>query len=112
MFNKIAALTSVLFAASALVRAEVTPSEPGPGSVYTAGQECTVSWDGDRDSDTIWKDMSIQLMTGDNFNMIHLTSKHPLPATGKGEAELSSLQPLLATWMVPSLAASTTHAQR
>lgn len=74
MFNKIAALTSLLFAASAVVRAEVTPSEPGPGSSYTAGETCTVSWDGDRDSDTIWKDMSIQLMTGDNFNMIHLTT--------------------------------------
>ncbi|KAH6915677.1 hypothetical protein BKA70DRAFT_1253458 [Coprinopsis sp. MPI-PUGE-AT-0042] len=74
MFNKIAALTSVLFAASALVRAEVTPSEPGPGSSYTAGETCTVSWDGDRDSDTIWKDMSIQLMTGDNFNMVHLST--------------------------------------
>ncbi|EAU90746.1 hypothetical protein CC1G_04015 [Coprinopsis cinerea okayama7 len=72
MFAKLSALTSIVLAASTLVRADVVPSEPGPGAVYTAGETCTVSWDGDRESDTLWKDMSIQFMTGSNYDMVHI----------------------------------------
>jgi len=75
MFNaKFSALSALALAAPMLVRAIVVPSEPGPGSSYTAGEECTISWEGDPDSETIWQDMSIQLMTGSNFEMVHLTT--------------------------------------
>jgi len=74
MFTKLASVTSMLLAASAIVNAVVIPSEPGPGAVYTAGETCSVVWAGDADSDTTWKDMAIQLMTGDNWDMIHLTT--------------------------------------
>lgn len=72
MFGKFA-LTA--FLASALVaRADVVPSVPGPGVVYNSGATCHIEWDGDKDSNTLWKNMSIELMTGSNFEMVHLTS--------------------------------------
>ena len=60
-----------LFAALA-VRADPDPSEPGPGSVYNEGSTCHISWD--PDTTGTWKTMNIELMCGDNYNMIHLTS--------------------------------------
>ena len=74
------ALTAILASASLLrVRADVTPSDPGPGVVYKVGGKCHIGWIGDKDSPTAWKNMAIQLMTGDNFNMIHLTSEFGSP---------------------------------
>lgn len=73
----VASTLFALLAASAstlLVRADVTPSAPGPGSVFKEGDNCQITWKGDADSKTVWKDMSIELMTGDNFNMVHLTT--------------------------------------
>jgi len=58
-----------------LARADVVPTVPGPGVIYTTGGVCHVEWDGDKDSSTVWKDMSIELMSGSNFDMVHLTSK-------------------------------------
>ncbi|KAL0576953.1 hypothetical protein V5O48_005024 [Marasmius crinis-equi] len=54
------------------VRADVTPNEPGPGSVFRQGQKCRTAWTGDKDGN--WGDMAIELMTGDNLHMIHLTT--------------------------------------
>ncbi|KAJ8076089.1 hypothetical protein PM082_022074 [Marasmius tenuissimus] len=54
------------------VNAQATPTEPGPGSVFNQGSTCRTSWDGDKDGK--WTGMSIQLMTGDNQHMIHLTT--------------------------------------
>jgi hypothetical protein len=55
--------------------ADVTPSEPGPGDVSNAGQPCNIVWSGDRpDSGVNWKNMAIELMTGDNLNMVHITT--------------------------------------
>ena len=55
-----------------LSRADPNPTAPGPGAVFNEGSPCTISWDAD--SSGTWKTMNIQLMTGDNFNMIPLTS--------------------------------------
>lgn len=60
-----------LFAALA-ARADPDPSEPGPGSVYNEGSTCHISWD--PDTSGTWKTMNIELMCGDNYNMIHLTT--------------------------------------
>ncbi|KAF9465561.1 hypothetical protein BDZ94DRAFT_1288716 [Collybia nuda] len=93
MFRKLT-LTALLASASFLaVRADVVPSVPGPGVVYNSGATCRIEWDGDKDSNTVWKNMSIQLMTGSNFEMVHLTTvasgqdgtasgffEHPCPA--------------------------------
>ena len=59
------------------VRADVTPNEPGPGSVFRQGQKCRTAWTGDKDGK--WGNMAIQLMTGDNFKMVHLTSVYSNP---------------------------------
>ncbi|KAG6917100.1 hypothetical protein DXG01_003920 [Tephrocybe rancida] len=68
------ALTAFLASTSLLVRADVIPSVPGPGIVYKVGGTCHIEWGGDVDSTAAWKDMAIELMTGDNFNMVHLTT--------------------------------------
>ncbi|KAG6865653.1 hypothetical protein C0991_000572 [Blastosporella zonata] len=73
MFVKFA-LSAFLASTSLLVRADVTPSDPGPGVVYNVGGTCHITWTGDATSTTAWKDMSIELMTGDNLEMVHLTT--------------------------------------
>ncbi|KAK7022882.1 hypothetical protein VNI00_016869 [Paramarasmius palmivorus] len=69
------AASFTLFLASCLavgVHAIVGPTEPTPGNTYNEGSKCNIQWQGDKDGK--WKDMSIQLMTGDNLNMVHLTT--------------------------------------
>lgn len=65
-------LLPVLSLSVLLVHADVFPLTP---PTQRAGQTCSITWDGDTNSTTNWKQMAIELMTGDNFNMIHLTSK-------------------------------------
>ncbi|KAG6844021.1 hypothetical protein H0H87_010589 [Tephrocybe sp. NHM501043] len=56
------------------IRAVVYPDFPA-GDLQTAGKTCHITWQKDQaNSPTAWKDMTIQFMTGDNFNMVHLTS--------------------------------------
>lgn len=59
-------------AAVQLVHADPTPSEPAPGEVFTEGQTCHIAWSADTTGE--WKSMDIELMTGPNDNMVHLTS--------------------------------------
>ncbi|KAJ3576536.1 hypothetical protein NP233_g367 [Leucocoprinus birnbaumii] len=73
MFS-ISAFILVAALSSALVHAQVDPSEPSPGSVYPEGGQCPIVWGGDPSKTNTWKNMNIQLMTGDNFNMIPLTT--------------------------------------
>jgi len=70
------------------VLADVTPSEPGPGDVFAAGGPCHVAWDGDTKSLTAWKDMAIQLMSGSNLQMQHVTTV----ATGQDGTKTGSFQ--------------------
>ncbi|KAJ7460755.1 hypothetical protein FB451DRAFT_1045197 [Mycena latifolia] len=57
-------------------QAIVTPNEPAPGDSFNQGSSCFVAWDGDVDSGstTAWKGMAIELMTGPNEAMIHVTT--------------------------------------
>ncbi|KAF9485563.1 hypothetical protein BDN70DRAFT_871230 [Pholiota conissans] len=55
-------------------RADVTPSTPGPGDSFTAGQTCHITWQGDTVSTTVWKNMAIELMSGQNLDMNHITT--------------------------------------
>lgn len=80
MFN--AAVLFSLALAAVVVHAEVTPNTPDGSSVYNVGAKCAIAWSGDADSDSKWKGMSIELMTGANLDMVHLTSTFlclPLP---------------------------------
>jgi len=70
IFTLVTILLSVFFS-----RAQVNPSEPSPGSVYPEGGSCPIVWGGDPKSVDTWKNMDIELMTGDNFDMIHVTSE-------------------------------------
>jgi len=68
-----ATLATAAFLASAIVvRADPNPTAPGPGAIFNEGSQCTINWSAD--SSGTWKTMNIQLMTGDNFNMVPLTT--------------------------------------
>lgn len=71
MFASLFALAT-LAATFGAVRADPNPLEPSDTSVYRVGQKCHITWGLDTTGD--WKKMSIELMTGDNYNMVHLTS--------------------------------------
>ncbi|KIY53397.1 hypothetical protein FISHEDRAFT_33477 [Fistulina hepatica ATCC 64428] len=57
-----------------LARADVSPSDPSPGAMYYEGKTCHVSWEGDTSTDSKWGSMVIELMTGSNNAMVHLTT--------------------------------------
>ena len=69
MFSKILLLASLAVTA---VFADPAPSAPGPGDVYNQGSQCKIEWT--PDTTGAWKTMNIELMTGANLNMKHLTS--------------------------------------
>lgn len=89
-------LLAIVSTPPSLVGAVVTLLRPDPGEKVKAGASCLVQWKGDTDSKTIWKKMSIQLMTGDNYNMVFLKSMSPLNSTYRTLADVR-LQPLLLT---------------
>ncbi|KAJ4474936.1 hypothetical protein J3R30DRAFT_3294756 [Lentinula aciculospora] len=62
---------AILLASTLLVRADVVPDTPATGK---AGSTCSISWAGDSSSSTNWSNMAIELMTGDNFDMVFLTT--------------------------------------
>ncbi|KAJ7230604.1 hypothetical protein GGX14DRAFT_530022 [Mycena pura] len=67
--------TAVLATSTALLsQAMVTPNAPGPGDSFNEGASCHIGWAGDTDSPSAWLGMAIELMTGDNEAMVHLTT--------------------------------------
>lgn len=73
------AIFTNMFAGQGLVRAAaattpgmVIPTAPGPGDVFKQGGDCTLSWTPDPSG--TWKQTDVELMTGDNFNMVFITS--------------------------------------
>ncbi|KAJ7593842.1 hypothetical protein C8J56DRAFT_778088 [Mycena floridula] len=67
----LSAVFSLLLATTVL--ADVFPNAPA-GDIEKSGSTCHIGWAGDTASTTAWKDMTIELMTGDNFNMVHITT--------------------------------------
>lgn len=53
--------------------ADPVPDAPSPGEVFNEGSSCHIEWAPDTTGQ--WTTMNIELMTGDNFNMVHLTSE-------------------------------------
>ncbi|KAJ7582100.1 hypothetical protein C8J56DRAFT_832305 [Mycena floridula] len=90
--------TALFVSASLLaVQADVFPNYPS-GQVLNSGSECKIGWGGDTNATSKatgdWKDMTIEFMTGDNFQMVHLTTV----ATGQdGTADGSY------TWTCPEV---------
>ncbi|KAJ7355737.1 hypothetical protein DFH08DRAFT_853402 [Mycena albidolilacea] len=67
--------TAVLASSAVLLsNAVVTPNAPGPGDSFNQGTKCSLSWAGDTESTTAWANMAIELMTGKNEAMVHVTT--------------------------------------
>ena len=63
-----------LLAGPLFVFADPTPETPGPGETFNVGSTCRTTWDGDSVANSPWKVMNIELMSGSNFDMKHITS--------------------------------------
>ncbi|KAH9851842.1 hypothetical protein C2E23DRAFT_732131 [Lenzites betulinus] len=50
----------------------VIPTAPGPNDVFNEGANCTFSWTPDPSG--VWTQTDVELMTGDNFNMVYITT--------------------------------------
>jgi hypothetical protein len=50
----------------------VTPTAPGPKEVFTARQQCKLSWNLDKTNK--WKSFSVDLMSGSNLDMNVVTN--------------------------------------
>ncbi|KAJ7626275.1 hypothetical protein DFH06DRAFT_597948 [Mycena polygramma] len=74
MFTSIVFTAVVASSAVLLSHAIVTPNEPGPGEVFNQGTTCHIGWAGDDSGTDDWKGMAIELMTGPNEAMIHVTT--------------------------------------
>jgi len=74
MFSTKTLVALLVFAAPFLVRADVTPLTPAPGDLFTTGSNCLITWSGDIISNTIWKNMDVELMTGSNEDMRVITN--------------------------------------
>ncbi|TCD67392.1 hypothetical protein EIP91_012427 [Steccherinum ochraceum] len=70
MFSKL--FITALVAAFAAVRADPNPTAPGPGDTFREGGDCTLTWDADTTG--TWKQMAIELMSGSNLQMNHITT--------------------------------------
>lgn len=55
------------------VVAQVEPSEPAPGEKFNEGADCNISWAVDPTG--TWTELNIELMSGSNTQMTHLTSE-------------------------------------
>jgi len=65
------ALASVILAPF-FAKADPNPTEPSGLSVFNEGETCLIRWDPDTTGE--WTTMNIQLMTGSNLNMVHITT--------------------------------------
>ena len=68
-------VNAALATTSAPVTPGVVPTAPGPSDVFKEGANCTFSWTPDASGQ--WKQFTVQLMSGNNFNMIPVTSEYP-----------------------------------
>ncbi|KAH9951116.1 hypothetical protein B0H21DRAFT_705791 [Amylocystis lapponica] len=78
---------AALAARAALVYADPTPSEPSPGAVFNEGSNCNIGWDADTTG--VWKTMNIELMTGDNYNMVYLNTVATVDGTDANNSTFS-----------------------
>jgi len=79
--------------ASCVVRAQTTPTGPAPGQIFKEGGPCLIQWIADTTG--TWKVAYIELMTGDNFNMVHLTTVGQIDGTSTTNTSL--------TWTCPKV---------
>lgn len=63
----------LLSAISTLVSADVVPTSPDGSTVVRVGAKAEALWT--KDSNGNWTDVTVKLMTGDNFNMVEVASE-------------------------------------
>ena len=81
------ALAVALLSSPLLARAIIMPSEPTPGTIFNEGTKCKISWGADPEPNSLWKETNIQFMTGDNFQMVHLTTVATVDGSQAGTFE-------------------------
>lgn len=81
------ALTILASSAALFAHADPDPTNPGPGDVFIEGQACSMSWN--PDTTGVWKTMIIQLKTGDNFDMVNLTTVGTVDGTDATKTSFS-----------------------
>lgn len=81
------ALIILVSATAMFVHADPDPTSPGPGDVFIEGQACSINWN--PDTTGVWKTMIIQLKTGDNFDMVNLTTVGTVDGTDPTKASFS-----------------------
>jgi len=70
MFSKV--FVTALLATLATVHADPNPTAPGPGDIFNEGSDCKIAWDADTTG--TWKEMGIEVMSGSNLQMNHITT--------------------------------------
>ncbi|KAI1790274.1 hypothetical protein LXA43DRAFT_973772 [Ganoderma leucocontextum] len=78
---------AALIAGAAFVHAEPVPTAPGPGDIFKEGGQCSFTWDADTSG--VWKTMNVQLMTGSNTQMVHITTVASLDGTDASKTTYS-----------------------
>ncbi|KAI0074485.1 hypothetical protein K474DRAFT_1570617, partial [Panus rudis PR-1116 ss-1] len=63
---------SAVLATALVARADPVPTDPGPGDVFNEGSTCHIAWE--VDTTGTWKIMNIELMSGSNTQMNHITT--------------------------------------
>jgi hypothetical protein len=86
------ALTALL-SAPLFVLADPTPLTPGPGDVFKVGGNCSTTWTGDSTANSPWKVMNIELMSGSNLQMVHITTLTPNSVDGTVSGVLNFVCP-------------------
>ncbi|RUS26919.1 hypothetical protein BC938DRAFT_483935 [Jimgerdemannia flammicorona] len=79
------------------VSATLSPTDPGPTTVWSPGKQYPILWIDDNVAPLVtaaWKKMTIDFMTGDNLNQVQLTTV----ATGVDASKVSSY-----TWTCPTV---------
>ncbi|KAG2218481.1 hypothetical protein INT45_011662 [Circinella minor] len=97
VFKSFITTSAVVMAFVSGIAATMAPNYPQPGTVWTAGKEYQITWADDGEGAKLpegWTNFNIEFMTGDNLNMIPLTSV----ATGVDASKGSTY-----TWTAPQV---------
>ncbi|KAI7855899.1 hypothetical protein BDC45DRAFT_505020 [Circinella umbellata] len=97
VFKSFITTSAVVMAFVSGITATMAPNYPQPGTVWTAGKEYQITWADDGEGAKLpegWTNFNIEFMTGDNINMIPLTSV----ATGVDASKGSTY-----TWTAPQV---------
>jgi len=77
----------VLLARVALVHANPSPLTPAPGDVFNEGADCHIDWTADPTG--LWTTMNIELMCGDNIEMVYMNTVATVDGTNPNNASFT-----------------------